>query len=75
MEQLKPTIEIKKLTLADWLSLASAIDNEPLWGFFRWLELTPPDELESLSRKQVKEIAERLDYSIGWIESRITEYS
>ncbi|NET59599.1 MAG: hypothetical protein F6K47_26660 [Symploca sp. SIO2E6] len=75
MEQLKPTIEVEKLTLADWLSLAQAIGNEPLWGFFRWLELTPSEVLESLSRKQVKEIAERLDYSIGWIESRITEYS
>lgn len=75
MNQITTTIEIEKLTLADWLLIAENIDYKKSWAFFRWLELVPSEEIEALTPKQMAEIAERIDYPLVWVQGQLTQYT
>ena len=75
MNQLTTTIDIKKLTLGDWLLIAESNEYKSTWAFFNWLEYASTVELEDLNRKQIREIAETLDYSTTWVESQIRKYA
>ncbi len=72
MTQTKQTVDVSKLSFADWKSISSACDNSIQWAFFKWIENS--SQLKDVSRQEVKEIASDLGYSSGWVADKIEEY-
>lgn len=75
MSILTTSIDIKKLTLEDWLLIAESSDSQPVWGLLNWLDYASTDTIEGLSRKQIREIAERMNCSMSLVESQIRLYT
>ena len=73
MSQLEKTIpDVKLLKFADWNAIASACDNSATWAFFKWLENS--SELTTVSRHEIKQIAETIGYGSGWVADKLDEY-
>ncbi|HEY9598393.1 MAG TPA: hypothetical protein V6D33_12045 [Cyanophyceae cyanobacterium] len=70
--QTQATINPKTLTFSDWQVIAAACENSSTWAFYRWVENY--SDLESVPRTEIKEIAEAVGYSVGWITGKIDEH-
>lgn len=73
-QALNQTVDVKTLTLQDWLNICNSIGNNPMWAFYKWVEITSFD-LSELSLKDWEEIAEACDSDDRWAYYRFKEYS
>lgn len=72
MKFLEQTVEPKALTLVDWIAIATALEREPSWGFYRWMEISGVDK-SSLSLEDWEAIAAQIQYDQGWAYWRYKE--
>lgn len=70
--ELKLTIEISKLTLADWLAIAEAKENSRLWGFYAWLEKSDTN-WKGLTRTDVEALASLINKSSTFVWRELEE--
>lgn len=75
MHQLSQTAQPKELTLKDWLVLAEAVGNKPMWGYYEWIDIADRDDVKSLSLQDWEVIAEELERDEKWAYYRYKEFS
>jgi hypothetical protein len=73
--QLTTTINnIGQLNFADWQKIAVACDNTNVWAFFRWIETADKEQLQAVSRQEIKLISEEVGYGSGFVADKIDEH-
>ncbi len=73
MSQLEPKINVKELSLGDWLSLANLLGNSDKWAYYNWRDNSDLKAL-NISLEEWRLIAERMDYSSKWASIQFGEY-
>jgi hypothetical protein len=72
---LKATINPSQWSLADWLLLAETLGNQPMWGWYRYLEHSQDKtDLKTFSLLQWEGVAQILEKSDGWAYHRYKEW-
>lgn len=72
--QTQSTINLKALTFEDWQVIAAGCDNSSTWAFFRWIENASQEQLQAVSRAEIKKIAEMIGYGSGFVADKLDEY-
>lgn len=74
VSQVETTINTASLTLADWVAIADAAGNKPLWGWNKWVEFGSNVEIaRSWDLNQWGAAADLLGVSLGWAMNRRDE--
>lgn len=74
VSQTEKTIDPVELTLTDWVAIAEAAQNKPLWGWNKWIEFGDNIEIaRAWDLNQWGAAAELLGVSLGWALKRKEE--
>lgn len=70
--QMSTTVDPKQFTFADWLAIASHLDNSPKWAFYNWE--AHYGQLGGVSLAEWKQIATHLEYQTPWAYRKHDEH-
>jgi hypothetical protein len=74
ISQIEETINTGLLTLADWVAIAVAAGNKPLWGWNKWVEYGSNIEAaKGWDLNQWGAVANLLGVRMGWAVNRRDE--